>query len=64
MKAVCPKNKKHNRFITCVRVEQEWEVDSKGIWIRTVDENIETTHGPHPLNTWICSVCGAVAKVE
>ena len=64
MKAVCPKNPSHDRFITCAHVMQDWEVDPEGNWIRTVDEAVQTTHGPHPLNTWICSICGTDAKVD
>lgn len=64
MLAICPKNKEHKRFITVAHVSQDWEVDEKGNWLKTVDESVETVASPHPENTWTCAVCGAEVKVE
>jgi len=63
MKATCPNDPRHNRFLTTAHVSQTWEVDSEGNFSREVSTD-QTDHGPDPDNEWTCAVCQAVAKVE
>lgn len=63
LKAVCPKNKRHQRFITVAHVAQDWVVDPDGNWVRTV-ETTETVARPHPGNSWTCKACGADAVFQ
>ena len=64
MKARCPKNETHKRFITVAHVTEDWVVDEKGNFIEVCDETCgETTHGPDPENTWQCAICFAEAIV-
>lgn len=63
MKAVCPKNPKHKRFLTTAHVMQEWEVNENGDFNRVTVDCLETTHEPDSRNIWTCAVCGAQAKV-
>ena len=66
MKAICPKNQKHNQFVTTAHVMQEWIVDEKGefIDINEGGECLEVTANPDPDNIWNCKTCGAIAKIE
>jgi hypothetical protein len=63
MKATCPNNPSHNRFVTVVHEMHEWVVDEKGDFIED-KECLEVTHDPDKDNTWTCYLCGAQAKVE
>ena len=38
MKAVCPNNPNHNRFITVAHITQDWKVDENGNFIEVVEE--------------------------
>lgn len=60
---VCTADATHDRFMTCVTVLEEWEVDCFGDYIRTV-EFLDTVHDPSPDNSWTCAKCGADAKRE
>ncbi len=65
MKAVCPKDRKHKRFITVAHVTEDWVVDEHGDFIDVHEASeIEVVRNPHPDNIWTCAVCGAQAKVE
>jgi succinate dehydrogenase/fumarate reductase-like Fe-S protein len=66
MKATCPKNKKHKKFITTAHVMQEWVVDEKGNFLEVEDggHNLEVTQDPDPANIWHCAICGEQATVE
>jgi hypothetical protein len=64
MKAICPQNPKHNRFITTAHVCQEWIVDSEGNFIEEACACLEVTHDPHPQNIWTCTECHSEAIVE
>jgi hypothetical protein len=63
LKARCPKNKKHNRFVTVAHVAEDWVVDEKGNWMETIG-TLETTAPPNIHNTWACHFCGEEAIVE
>lgn len=64
MKAKCPKNPKHNRFVTVAHVAEDWVVNAEGHFIKVVKGNQPiTVHGPHPDNTWRCLICGTEAEV-
>jgi len=63
MKATCPANPKHNKFLTTAHVMEEWLVDAEGNWIET-RQCLQTDHGPDPDNDWACAICGETAKVE
>lgn len=60
LKAVCPNNERHQRFITVAHVAEDWEVDPAGNWVCTVGCT-ETVARPDPGNTWTCKACGAEA---
>lgn len=61
--AICPKNKKHKKFITVAHVTEDWVVDGEGNFIQAViDGYNEVVAQPHPGNIWTCYVCGAEAK--
>lgn len=62
MKAICPKNPNHKKFITTAHVMEEWVVDSKGNWVET-RQSLQVDHGPNPDNEWNCAVCGEKAEV-
>jgi hypothetical protein len=65
MKAVCPKNRKHKRFITVAHVTEDWVVDEHGDFIAVHEASeTEVVHKPHPDNTWTCAECGAQATVR
>lgn len=63
MKAVCPKNCDHKRFITVVHVTQNWIVDEHGNFIKKYGQDEETVYGPIEGNTWVCETCGETAMV-
>jgi hypothetical protein len=63
MKAHCPNNSQHDRFITVAHVSQTWVVDSEGNFLESVSDD-EIDHGPDSGNTWTCEDCGADAVVE
>ena len=63
MKAVCPKNPNHKKFIVTAHVTQEWEVDDTGDFIRCTSECDDVTHAPDAQDIWECSECGAEATV-
>jgi len=63
VKATCPKNKKHKKFVTVAHVMEDWIVDENGEWIETKGQ-VQTSFGPNPDNIWTCAECGATAKVS
>jgi hypothetical protein len=62
MKAVCPNDPTHNRFITVAHVSQDWVVDEEGNFIEEVATQ-EVVARPDVGNSWTCKVCGVEAKV-
>lgn len=62
MKAVCPNDPKHDKFITVAHVAQEWLVDSEGDFLEHKGD-LEVTHKPDKDNCWTCHYCGAEAIV-
>jgi len=64
MKATCPNNPEHKRFVTVAHVSQDWVVDEKGNFLEVWDESKETVAKPDPGNTWECYECGEEAIVE
>ena len=62
MKAICPTNPKHNRFITVAHVSQDWEVDEEGNFIDDLG-SFETVAEPNAGNVWTCKICHAEAIV-
>jgi len=63
MKITCPKNKKHNQFITTAHEVHDWVVDEQGNFIKDLGCS-EVAAKPDPDNCWNCRTCGADAKVE
>ena len=63
MKAICPNNPEHKRFVTTAHVVQEWVVDENGEFIEG-DHVLEVTSFPDPDNIWTCKKCHAGAKIE
>lgn len=65
MKATCPKDKTHKKFITVVTVTEDWVVDAQGNFIDVPDNSeSEVVHGPNSDNTWTCAECGTQARVD
>lgn len=64
MKAVCPNNREHDRFITTAQVKQDWIVDENGNFIETSDNCSDILEHPTKYNIWICEECGVEANVE
>ena len=63
MKAICPANPKHNRFITTAHEQHEWIVDETGDFVEDLG-CLEVTADPDPRNCWSCQICGEEAIVE
>jgi len=65
MKAVCPKDPTHKKFVTVVTVTEDWVVDAQGNFLDVPDSSeTEVVHKPDPGNTWTCAECGEQARVE
>jgi hypothetical protein len=64
MKATCPKNPQHQRFITTAHVMQEWAVDPEGEFLEEITACLDVTQKPNVGNTWTCAICGEEAEVE
>ena len=65
MKAVCPKDPEHKKFITTAHISEDWIVDEHGNFLEhPANPDAQVTHGPDSRNNWSCAVCGAAAKVE
>lgn len=62
VRAVCPKDSTHDRFITTAHVVEEWVVTPEGDWTETV-RSIETTHPPDKRNEWVCTICRSIVEV-
>lgn len=62
IKAVCPKDGRHDLFVTTAHVVEEWIVDRNGNYIDLFD-TLETVHGPAEGNIWACHICGTQAIV-
>jgi hypothetical protein len=63
MKAICPKNPKHKKFITTAHEQHEWVVNENGAFVEDI-RCLSVTHLPDKNNVWICKTCGTQAKVE
>ena len=61
--AVCPKDKRHKRFVTVVHVTEDWVVDEHGDFIDFAKAQYpEVVAAPSPDNFWTCTVCGSEAE--
>lgn len=56
-KMVC-QNGCNASFYTTAHVVQDWEVDSKGNFIKSINDCSEVAHKPDINNIWTCSKCG------
>jgi len=64
MKATCPKDPTHKRFITVVHITEEWEVNAAGGFAEIANsDDGELIAGPDAGNTWTCKDCGTEAEV-
>ena len=63
MKATCPKDPNHKKFITVAHEVHDWVVDENGDFVEDMGCS-ETAHGPNTDNIWTCKECGAEAIVE
>lgn len=63
MVAKCPNHPEHKEFITCAHVMQDWKVDAHENFVDIVDASVQTTHGPHPENSWTCAICAVETVV-
>lgn len=66
MKATCPKNPDHKKFVTTAHVMQDWVVDENGEFLEEMNPCVEVTHFPSHENVWTCCAdgCGALAVVK
>jgi hypothetical protein len=62
LKAVCPSNPEHKKFITVAHVSEDWCVNERGDFIESRGI-LETVARPNVDNTWTCDICGAEATV-
>ena len=62
MRARCPNNEEHDRFMTVAHISQDWEVDAEGEFIKVIGDG-EIVASPRSDNIWTCSICGAEAEV-
>jgi len=60
-KAICPKNKKHNKFVTTAHEVHNWIVDGHGDFVGDLG-CLEVTVQPDTSNIWTCRTCGTEAK--
>lgn len=63
MKATCPKNPKHKKFVTTAHEVHDWVVDESGDFIKDLGCT-EVAHKPDSGNYWTCDICGSEAKIE
>ena len=64
MHATCPKDPKHNKFVTVAHMSEDWVVDPNGNFIcNPSNPEQQVVHGPTVGNIWSCYICGAEAKV-
>lgn len=63
MKASCPKNPDHKRFVTVAHITQDWVVNEHGEFEDVHGSDGEVVADPNPDNTWNCHECGALAEV-
>ncbi len=64
MKAVCPNDPSHKRFLATAHVSEEWVVDDGGRFIEEGDTDISAViRAPRATDGWVCETCRAVAKV-
>ena len=59
---VCP-NMCDANFITTAHVMQDWEVNSYGDYVKTINDCLQVTHKPDDDNIWSCSKCSAEAVI-
>jgi hypothetical protein len=58
MKATCPKDSSHNRFVTVVHMTEDWVVNEHGEFQKVANSDGEIVAGPNRDNTWACQDCG------
>jgi hypothetical protein len=63
IKATCPNNPDHDRFITTAQVIEDWYVDEHGVFIKS-KKATHVVERPCIGNIWTCVVCGIEANVE
>ena len=63
MKATCPNDPTHKRFMTTVHVMYDAMVDDAGNILELV-EQLDVCHGPDTRNIWNCVECDARATAE
>jgi hypothetical protein len=63
MRARCPKDSRHLRFLTTAHVMEEWKVDEHGNFLEKT-ETLQVDHGPDLGNLWTCAECGEEAIVS
>lgn len=64
LKAKCPKDSTHNRFMTSVTLAQDWVVDEFGEWVNSLAEVSVVVAGPDATTLWTCLECGEEAEVS
>ena len=63
MKARCPKDQTHKRFVTTAHEMHDWVVDEHGEFVADLG-CIQVDHGADVGNIWGCKECGSEAIVE
>ena len=63
MRITCPNNINHVHFETTAHVQQLWVVDSKGDFVRVI-QDLDVVRQPSPDGIFLCVDCGREAKVD
>lgn len=63
MRATCPNNKDHKKFITSAIVIEDWVVDENGNFSELGGES-QVMKAPSIYNDWICADCGERALIQ
>lgn len=62
MKATCPKNENHKKFVTTAHEAHTWIVNEYGEFVKDLGSD-DIDEGPSIYNIWTCCICGERAIV-
>jgi hypothetical protein len=63
MRATCPNNPEHKRFVTVAHEMHDWVVDETGEFVEDLG-CLGVSCKPDPGNLWTCKECGTQAVVR
>lgn len=63
MRAICPNNPEHKRFVAVAYVSEDWLVDEQGNFLEVAPgSETYTLFEPNPDNIWYCYECSGNIK--